>query len=172
MGRIGRIGVGFGTSGFQQESIEQLEYEEAAAESELMEAAHNEYLRDVLRKDAPIQIPENATIKEETKNGYIQVKYTWEKGEYKYESRWHTKTPDAPDYQGTSWVVTRTKPGIGAGPDARPKEECIMVRTNDNGAYTWVSKKIWNAAIRARKNGTCTKEQKELLDNGHWKSNE
>ncbi len=28
--------------------------------------------------------------------------------------------------------------------------------------------KEWKAAIYARKNGTATQEQKEMLDNGHW----
>lgn len=37
------------------------------------------------------------------------------------------------------------------------------------GKNKWVSKKEWQAAIRARKNGAETKEQKEMLDNGHWK---
>lgn len=30
-------------------------------------------------------------------------------------------------------------------------------------------KKEWRDAIIARKKGTLTKEQKEQLDNGHWK---
>lgn len=33
-----------------------------------------------------------------------------------------------------------------------------------------VSKKEWKRAIAARKKGTATKEQKEMLDNGHWKA--
>ena len=37
------------------------------------------------------------------------------------------------------------------------------------GKIKWVSKQEWQAAIRARKNGTATQEQKEMLDNGHWK---
>ena len=48
--------------------------------------------------------------------------------------------------------------------NARPAKHEILV-----GKNKWVSKKEWQAAIRARKNGTATKEQKEMLDNGHWK---
>ena len=38
------------------------------------------------------------------------------------------------------------------------------------GHNQWVSKKEWKRAIDARKKGTATKEQKEMLDNGHWKA--
>ena len=50
------------------------------------------------------------------------------------------------------------------GKNARPAKREILV-----GKNKWVSKQEWQAAIRARKNGTATKEQKEMLDNGHWK---
>ena len=33
----------------------------------------------------------------------------------------------------------------------------------------WVFKNVWEDAIKARKVGTATKEQEELLKNGHWK---
>ena len=51
----------------------------------------------------------STAAKEETKNGYVQVKYTWKKGDYSYTSRWHTRTPNAPREQGNSWVVERKK---------------------------------------------------------------
>lgn len=126
---------------------------------------HTQYLKNELSKLSPIKIPSNATIKEEKKNGYDQVKYTWQKGEYSYTSRWHTRTPNAPKEQGESWVVQRDKPGIGYGKNARPGEHDILV-----GKNKWISKRVWQDAIRARKNGTITQEQKELLDNGHWKN--
>lgn len=52
----------------------------------------------------------------------------------------------------------------GYGKNTRPAKHEILV-----GKNKWVSKKEWQAAIRARKNGTATNEQKEMLDNGHWK---
>ena len=73
-------------------------------------------------------------------------------------------TINAPKEQGDSWVVNRDKPGIGYGKNARPATHEILV-----GKNKWVSRKEWQAAIRARKNGTATKQQKEMLDNGHWK---
>ncbi|MDY5983378.1 MAG: hypothetical protein SPJ17_06740 [Anaeroplasma sp.] len=33
----------------------------------------------------------------------------------------------------------------------------------------WVSKKDWFDAIKARKSGTATKKQIELLDKGHYR---
>ena len=54
------------------------------------------YVKYVLPKSSPIKIPSTATIKEEQKNGYQQIKYTWEKDDYFYTSRWHTRTPNAP----------------------------------------------------------------------------
>lgn len=74
------------------------------------------------------------------------------------------KDKDREKEQGDSWVVQRDKAGIGYGKNARPAKHEILV-----GKNKWVSKKEWQAAIRARKNGTATKEQKEMLDNGHWK---
>lgn len=61
-----------------------------------------------LRQSTPqgrISFANRERDKEETKNGYVQVKYTWKKGEYSYTSRWHTRTPNAPKEQGDSWVV-------------------------------------------------------------------
>ena len=53
---------------------------------------------------------------------------------------------------------------IGYGKDARPAKHEILV-----GKNKWVSKAEWRKAIQTRKDGTATKEQKEMLDNGHWK---
>ena len=77
--------------------------------------SHEDYVTKELPKGSPIKIPSNATVKEETKNGYEQIKYTWERGDYSYTSRWHTRTPNAPKEQGNSWVVQRDKAGVGYG---------------------------------------------------------
>lgn len=150
------------TSGAQH-TLEQEEAARQAAENEA--AAEQQYLSQILPQSSPMHIPDNATITSQTKNGYDQVKYQWTRGEYNYTSRWHTRTPGAPPEQGDSWVVERHRPGIGSGPNARPAKREILV-----GEGKWVSKSTWDAAIRARKNGTATQEQKELLDHGHWKA--
>jgi hypothetical protein len=48
--------------------------------------------------------------------------------------------------------------------NARPAKHEIII-----GKHKWISKQEWQSAIRARKNGTATSKQKEILDNGHWK---
>jgi len=125
---------------------------------------HKDYIENTLPKSSPIKIPSSATVKEEQKNGYDQVKYTWKKGDYSYTSRWHTRTPNAPKEQGNSWVVERKKSGVGYGKNAHPKKEEVLV-----GKNKWISKREWKDAIIARKKGTLTPKQKEWLDNGHWK---
>ena len=117
-----------------------------------------------IAKRSPIKVPKKATAQVQSKNGYSQIKYTWESGNYKYTSRWHTRTPNAPKNQGTSWVVERKIPGVGYGKNFRkPKEEVLV------GKNKWISKDDWREAIKAKNNGTATKKQKEWLDNGHWK---
>ncbi len=147
-----------GTNGSAQLTIENGEAQQKYKELEQKIEKLNK-----LAQSSSISIPATATVKEETKNGYEQVKYTWKKGDFSYTSRWHTRTPNAPKEQGESWVVQRDKAGIGYGKNARPAKHEILV-----GKNKWVSKKEWQDAIRARKNGTATKHQKELLDNGHW----
>lgn len=159
-----------GTSGSPQTTLEQQEYARKVAEAEAKAKAHQEYLKNELHKSSPLKVPETATIKEEQKQGYDQLKYSWQRGEYKYQSRWHTRTPNAPKSQGNTWVVERRIPGIGNGPNARKANEEVLVGRTPSGKNIWVDKKIWNAAIYARKNGTCTKKQKEMLDHGHWKA--
>ena len=151
------------TSG-DQTSLEQGEYAQAVAENE--QVLHEQYLRDILPATSPLHIPEDAIIREEAKTGYSQVKYTWTSGEYKYTSRWHTRTPEAPPEQGTSWVVERRRPGIGYGKNARPLIHEVMIKT-ENGSK-WIPFTEWKEAITAKKSGTISEEQKELLKNGHW----
>ena len=115
-------------------------------------------------KRSPIEIPKTATVKEQAKNGYSQIKYTWQSGDYKYTSRWHTQTPNAPSGQGTTWVVERKRSGIGYGKDANPGKHEVLI-----GKDKWISMAEWKKTITARKQGTATREQIEILNNGHWR---
>ncbi|WP_276709150.1 hypothetical protein [Eubacterium ruminantium] len=162
-------GLTNGTSESPQTTTEQMEYSQIVSENEKEIQEHHEYLTKELPKGSPIKIPSNSNINEQEKQGYKQVKYTWQRGEYKYVSRWHTRTPGAPIDQTDTWVVERIKPGIGHGPNPRPRQHEILVGKTPSGKNKWVPKSVWDAAVRARKNGTETNEQKEMLDNGHWK---
>ena len=65
-------------------------------------------------KRSPVKIPENAKIKVQSKPaGYEQISYNWRDTNYKYEIRWYTRTPGAPEGQGNTWVIRRTTPGTG-----------------------------------------------------------
>ena len=163
-------GLSYGTTGSGQMTLEQQIYSNKVSEIEQKAKAHEDYLKNELPQSSPLKIPSTATFKEERKNGYEQVKYNWSRGEYKYQSRWHTRTLGAPVDQGNSWVVEKRKPGIGHGKNACPAERYVLVGKSKSGKYKWVEKKEWDAAIRARRNGPATKEQKEMLDNGHWKA--
>ena len=166
-----KSGLSNGSESNSQMSLEQEEYGASVSVNEIkMAQNHDSFLTKELPSYSPIEIPRNASYKEEHKNGYDQIKYTWNRGDYKYTSRWHTRTPGAPEEQGNTWVVERKRSGIGNGPNARKKVEEILVGKNSDGSNKWISKSEWNAAIKARKNGTITKEQEKILYDGHWKS--
>ena len=113
------------------------------------------------RKNAPIEIPDTAKYKAKSMaDGYEQISYKWNDGTYKYEVRWHTRTSGAPEGQGNTWVIQRTIPGNGG---KKPSTQFLI------GENEWVEGWKWYDAISARKNGTATQEQIELLDKGHWK---
>ena len=108
------------------------------------------------RKKAPIEIPDTAKYKAKSMaDGYEQISYKWNDGTYKYEVRWHTRTSGAPEGQGNTWVIQRTIPGNGG---KKPSTQFLI------GENEWVEGWKWYDAISARKNGTATQEQIELLD--------
>lgn len=163
-------GLARGTSTSPQTSLEQNEYaNKVVSNEEKAEKQHQDHLRNSLPASSPVHIPNDATIIEQHKMGYEQVKYRWSRGEFKYEARWHTKTPNAPRNQGPSWVVIRKRSGIGNGPKARKKKVEVLVGKEGNN-YKWISLEDWHAAIRAKNKGIATKKQKEMLNNGHWKA--
>ncbi|MBC1802181.1 T7SS effector LXG polymorphic toxin [Listeria booriae] len=118
-------------------------------------------LANQYKQNAPIDIPENVKIKAQSKSaGYEQITYKWTDSGYKYEARWHTKTPGAPEGQGNTWVIQRTIPGNGG---AKPQ---TSFKTGNN---EWIEAYKWYDAISARQNGNATAEQIRILDNGHWR---
>lgn len=128
--------------------------------SEMTESKKAEIVEEY-RKKAPIEIPDTAGFKAKSMaGGYEQISYKWNDGTYKYEVRWHTRTPGAPEGQGNTWVIQRTIPGR----DGTKPSTQFMIGKNE-----WVEGWKWYGAITARKDGTATPEQMEMLDKGHWK---
>jgi predicted ribonuclease toxin of YeeF-YezG toxin-antitoxin module len=118
-------------------------------------------LADQYKQKAPIVIPDHAKIKAQSKSaGYEQISYKWSEDNYKYEARWHTRTPGAPKDQGNTWVIQRTIPGNGSN-----KPRTFFKIDVDE----WVTATEWYAAISARKANKATSEQIKLLNKGHWK---
>ncbi|MDO5981902.1 RHS repeat protein [Flavivirga spongiicola] len=108
---------------------------------------------------SPIVIPKRATVVNQIKTGYTQVKFNWKRGKFKYEARWHTRTPGAPNSQGDTWVITRTTPGNAQG---QRKSQHVLT-----GKYKWTPIKKWQEAVKANQNGTATGAQQQLLKDGH-----
>lgn len=113
------------------------------------------------KASSPLRIPKNASVTEQIKNGYTQVKFKWTRGNYKYEARWHTPTNPKFKAQGNTWVITRTTPG----------NSTVLQQVN----HIWTGKKWssmsdWQNAISAQKTGAATESQKALLESGHHKS--
>jgi hypothetical protein len=112
------------------------------------------------RIKAPIEIPKGAKVTPKSMNaGYEQISYMWKDETYKYEVRWHTRTPGAPPSQGNTWVIERTTPGIGG---MGPKSEILV-------GNQWISRYQWQKAIEAYQNGIATQQQLQILEQGHWK---
>jgi len=116
-----------------------------------------------IAQSSPIDVPKDATAKVQRKNGYLQVKYEWSDGTYKYQSRWHTRNPGAPTAKESYWVTERRIPGKQYGKNMRAPVQEILVGDNQ-----WISYADWDKAKSARRSGTLTKQQEEWLDNGHW----
>lgn len=117
---------------------------------------------------SPISIPNSSVYKVQKKNGYKQITFKFEKGGVKYESRWHEKTPNSPNYMKNSWQVTKTIKGKGYGNNVKKKEVWHMIK-NNNGKIKWISNSQYQEAIRAKKNGTLTDKQREVLNSAHWR---
>ncbi len=122
---------------------------------------------DDIAVTSPIKVPMNANKEIEYRNsGYFQMKCKWTADDgYTYTSRWHNRTPGAPEYVEDTWVIERRIPGIGYGKNARDEVREVLI-----GENKWVAWDKWYAAIKARKRKTATKEQEALLDVGHWKT--
>ena len=101
-----------------------------------------ELIAEYYRERGPIiSIPEGVKGKAQSKTCYKQISYKCKDGEYKYEARWHTRTPDTPENQGRTWVIERVKPGNGG---VKPSRHFLI------GEDEWVEGYKWFKAIQER----------------------
>ncbi|WP_088810940.1 MULTISPECIES: hypothetical protein [unclassified Listeria] len=82
------------------------------------------------KKKSPIDIPNTADIKAQSKNGHEQISYKWKENDETIEVRWHTKTPGAPEGQGNTFVVEKTIPGNSEG---KRRTQQILIGTDKLG---------------------------------------
>jgi hypothetical protein len=109
------------------------------------------------KASCPLKIPKMARVKirGRIKSGYVHVSFRWKRGRYRYDARWHNKTPRAPKGTGKTWVVERETIGGGG--------KHILT-----GKYRWTPMHKWWSARRAYNSNTMTPAQKKLLKDGHW----
>lgn len=122
-------------------------------------------MSDSIAKTSPIPIPENAEKIIQAKDEYYQIRYIWKEDGYIYESRWHTRTPNAPIEQRDSWFVNRRVKGIGSGINHRKGFTDVKI-----GENMWIDNDIWQDAVSSRKQKQTTQVQEDILDYGHHKA--
>lgn len=79
------------------------------------------------RQLAPWPIPAAAQVQFQNKQGYRQVKYTWQDRGWHYLVRWHEPVPAARLITYPSWQFERIRPGKGFGPAAAPRLDQTLV---------------------------------------------
>lgn len=113
------------------------------------------------RASSPWEIPANADVENQQKDGYDQVKYTWTANDWRYTVRFHTKLPTATLITYPSWQLTRVHPGKGFGVDHASRIEQTRLRGK------WVSTKLIRYAALRYQKGQATPEQISLLKESH-----
>ena len=117
---------------------------------------------------APLKIPKSAVYEVQKKPTYTQIKIKYKKGEYEYESRWHTPTPKSPKGIGNTYQITREIKGKGYGKDSSKKVLDHMIRY-PSGKVKWVNDDTYQNALRNHKKGRATKKEEEIVIYGHIK---
>ena len=117
---------------------------------------------------SPLKIPKSAVYEVQKKLTYTQIKIKYKKGEYEYESRWHTPTPKSPKGIGNTYQIIREIKGKGYGKDSSKKVLDHMIKY-PSGKIKWISHDTYQDALRNVKKGKGTKKEKEIIKNGHIK---
>lgn len=116
-----------------------------------------------IRKKAPWIIPEDAQITYEKKQGYQQIKFIWQAQQWRYEARFHNKTPLARLIKYPSWRLDRTRPGKGFGPDHAPRIEETLVGTN------WLKSSYVRFCARQVSHNVATDKQIQIIKLAHFR---
>jgi hypothetical protein len=114
-----------------------------------------------LRQTAPWPIPAGARVSNQVKVGYSQVQYTWQKQGWRYEARWHERTPHARLITRPSWRLDRVRPGKGYGPDAAPRLVQTLV------GKQWLPIRQLRYCARRYNDGIATPAEIHLLQIAH-----
>lgn len=117
-----------------------------------------------IRQTAPWPVPSNAQITLEQKQGYQQLKYVWHKDSWRYEARFHNKTPNAQLITYPSWRLDRIHSGKGFGPNHAPRIEESLVGTK------WVKTRLIRYCAYQINHGKANKKQIEIMKKAHFKA--
>ncbi|MCD8307287.1 MAG: hypothetical protein LUD51_03555 [Clostridia bacterium] len=79
----------------QIQTINQIYENEIALADKISAEEKRDFYMNKLAKSCPISIPSDTEIKYQTKEGYMQVTYTFGDENVKFSCRWHTRNPKA-----------------------------------------------------------------------------
>lgn len=91
-------------------------------------------------------------------------KYVWYKKAWRYEARFHLKTPNAKLITYPSWRLDRVHPGKGFGPDHAPRLEESLVGTK------WINSSLIRYCAYRVNHEIATREQIEIIKKAHFKA--
>lgn len=117
-----------------------------------------------IRRQAPWPIPPQAKSAFESKQGYQQIKFSWQAQDWRYEARYHQPIPSAKLIRYPSWRLDRVQPGKGFGPDHRLRREEILA------GQKWVPARAIHYAAACLDRGTASAKQVKLLQISHFRS--
>ncbi|MCD8307289.1 MAG: hypothetical protein LUD51_03565 [Clostridia bacterium] len=154
----------------QIQTINQIYDNEIALADKISAEEKRDFYMNKLAKSCPLSIPSDAEIEYQTKNGYMQVAYTFSDDNAKYTCRWHTRNLNAMNKtkKACYWVIEKHVMGKGYGKDYHPAGWYVLTGISNNGEPIWTTEVEWRKARNANYNNHATEGQKELLESGHW----
>ncbi|WP_152640706.1 hypothetical protein [Flavobacterium sp. 316] len=117
-----------------------------------------------IRKFCPVDISSWVRIKPNLMpNGYKQVTFKLNDGEFRWEVRAHTEIPNTPgEGNGNVWRISRIKIDDGSVNFKKYSEHLV--------GNQWIRGHIFYDAIKAQQNNIATPQQILILENSHFKA--